>query len=1603
MMIDATTDPTVLHASPGRIRIHRPNWSGNAPQVLASRLREMCGVRRAKANPWTRNVLIVFDERTVEIDTLLETLRQAEQEADGAPEEAPSPPVILENLFGRVQRGWIAVRGLEHAGHLARNIVARLESHAGVRVRPVPLTGHVQVEFDSEKIPLSDLAAEIAEEVPAALPGEALPDHPLDPAPLVQAIARTGGALAGLGWIAARRLLGHTAPPRGFKVAATTAAVVGLLRSFPAFRHGMRRVLGRHTADAVVSVVGVVSLTTANSPLGLAVLGAEGYVLLRQVLAQRGAWNRYEDHNDHSLEARPGEARRLEADDRTPFGARVLEGTGTALGQDGLPVPVRPSQRVPAGARLAGGPFLLEFEEQSDFCPLPRPAPPVSPIGDWYLQMLGPASFLYAGMVGVTSGSWLRTFNALLTVNPRTALGGTEAANLDAATRVTRAGVIVVGTRPERAIQRPDLLLLDGARMLCDGLELDDVTALDESEDDAKLVALAGAVAAAAGSPWGKVFPQVEMPEVSEGSFDGRRASARIDGQHYQLGPRDDDSPGAEAAGWRHRGQYVLELHCGDRHRPLALLTLRPRLAGGVTELVETCRRFGVQLGLLPRGDPEVVRAVSHRAEIPLTVSSDALALIHRAQRQEAYVAVVSDSIEAAPAFADCDLAIGLAAGRIRFPARVDLLAADLSAIAAVIETGARHDAAVRDAILLSAASNVVGAVWSSTAKPGVEKASLPVYLGLLSAVTDVFVRLAGGWRPGTSVPQLIDPQPERWGRQSVEQVLRALDTIEQGLSDDTAAQRRKREPHQKERWELAYSFLDQFRCPTTSILAAAAGFSLIVGKTVDFGVITTTVGLNIAVGVWQEYQANRAAKVLKQMATARARLLRDGRQVLVSATEVVPGDVLLLEAGDRVAADARLLSVDGLEVDEAALTGESVPVFKSADQGPPESRIVLEGSDVVVGTGRAVVVATGQQTRMGTMAVALEVNGTDQSPLGARLGELLWHSLPWTVAASGIVVFSRWIRGGPLLSQLGVGASMALASVPEGLPLLAGMGQGGVARRLAQHHALVRRPGAVEALGRVDVACADKTGTMTEGRLGLHCISDGEQQARLADGLPESLSRILLTAALASPHPDAAGAAADSTDVAVVEGAFEAGLGEAFRGTRQEEDPFHPDQAFHATSAQGRFCVKGAVETLLPNCTRRRRGDREEPLDEAGRHALADHARHLADQGLRVLMVAEGDPDRPIDELDDLAALGFLGIRDPLRPTVPAAVRRCQEAGVRVIMITGDHPGTARSIAEEAGLPVHDESILLGSEIADLDQQQLQERMGRATVIARATPLDKLRIIQCLQGLGHAVAMTGDGVNDAPALRLADVGVAMGRIGTEVASQAADMILTDDDFATLVEALVEGRVFWQNMRSALGLLLGGNLGELGLMAGAAALGTPSPLTAVQILVVNLFSDAVPALAVVLQHPEHRHLAGLAREGLVAMDAALRKDILRRALATSIPALAGYWLARRSGGDEQAKTVAFATIVANQLAQTLDAGRHGQWPSHQVVGAVFASTGLLATTLAIRPLRRLLGLVVPTPHSLMLISGSVLAAGWMGHEREEEPEEPTSSVRSKQV
>jgi len=625
-------------------------------------------------------------------------------------------------------------------------------------------------------------------------------------------------------------------------------------------------------------------------------------------------------------------------------------------------------------------------------------------------------------------------------------------------------------------------------------------------------------------------------------------------------------------------------------------------------------------------------------------------------------------------------------------------------------------------------------------------------------------------------------------------------------------------------------------------------------------------------------------------------------------------------------------------------------------------------------------VVAVGEHTRMGATRLALAEEKEQLNPLGTRLSRILRFFLPISALGGAAVVVSGLLWKQPLTALLATGATVALAGVPEGLPLLSRVGEAGVARRLAKHDAVVRRLSSVEALGRADVVCADKTGTMTKGRLQLALVADASQEATFIEKLPPALSRVLLTAALASPHPKAQGARAHPTDVAVVRGAIAAGISDHLDLVREAELSFDPVRSFHVTVAQGRLCIKGAPEALLSRCNAVLQHGTPQPLDEAGRAMLLSRSHQLAARGLRVLMVAEGAHDQPLDNPQDLTALGFVGINDPLRSTVRDAVKRCHAAGVRVIMITGDHPETARAIAQEAGLLVKEAEVVNAAEIADLQNGDLDRRLHHAAVIARATPLDKVRIVESLRRQGRTVAMTGDGVNDAPALRLADIGVAMGKSGTEVARQTADVVITDDDFSTLVEGFVEGRSFWRNMRRSLGLLLGGNLGELGLVVGASMLGLGMPLTVGQILAVNAITDILPALAVILQQPEYRDLTRLQREGEAALDVPLFKEVMRRGLATALPSLAAYLLTLRTGSLSQARSVAFTSIVLTQLAQTTMAGRSEGHLTRPVVGAVGGSLGVLAVAFSFPPLRRFLQLVIPAPSAWGLVAASALAA-----------------------
>jgi calcium-translocating P-type ATPase len=1577
------------------MRVHVP---GATPEELERLLGGLPGVRSVRASGQTENALVHFDQRETDERSILASLTSEEQsevtpaETEAAtsvqvlgtaikgvaavPKGVTSVPKHAVREVGRLRRrARIAVRGIDRDPDLARRVVERLGRLHGVsRVTASQLTGRVLVEYADHLLNIEDLLSQVTRLELPELAGEDTPSHPLDPAPVIQSTARVIGSALGLGLTGVRRALSGPGQSIGGGRGAQVAGAVGIVEGLPPIEQRIERLIGRNASQLTLSGLTIISLTFAGSPLGLAVTGAAALRLMTTVRARRSAWRRYEQRLEEAEPAHPGSEIEIEAGERVPLAGTVTQGYGTAISSAGDVLPAAPGERLDPGARLYGGPVTIRLDTEQAFFPKPRATPPTPTIYDRYLSALPPASLAYAALAAVLTRSPARALTALLLVNPRAALIGADSADNGAAARILRQGVTVVGSRERRPISVPDALIVESPRVLANGLRVAEVTAIGAGRDEADIVRTAVGISAAAGSPWGPIFSHREAVDAVDGTFDGRVASAEIDGERWLLAPaRKRTAQPANA--WR----YVLELRPARLRRPVGRVALRLAAAPGLEQLLATCRRAHVPLEVVSHCGPGTAGLCAEHGV--REIEGDALDRVREIQARGGLVAVVSDRSHAGPEFAECDLAIALSSGRSGyFAARADLLAPDLSSVAAIIDAGARRDAAVHDSVLLSGLSNVAGALWGLGGNPRFERASQATYRAALAAIGDGFARLRGGARARSVTERLADPEPERFGRLSVEEALAALNSRPDGLSRAEAEGRRRPPADGERRSALASSFLEQLNSPLTMVLAGGAAVSLALGAAGDAAMIGAVIAVNTAVGVWQEHQAGRAAEALQKMSARTAKVLREGEAETVDADDLVPGDVIVLGPGDRVPADARLIDADELEVDEAALTGESIPVEKAAAGGTDAGRVVLEGSDVTVGTARAVVIAVGRGTRMGATAAAVALEETRSSPLGQKLGRMFSAGLPVIVAGGMLVTVCGLLWGRPLVPQLALGASVAIGAVPEGLPLLAGVAQAAVARRLASNGALVRRLAAVEALGRVDVACTDKTGTLTEGRPSVTAVSDVDGNHSPPEQLDDALRPILDVAALASPHPDAAALHAHPTDVAVVEAAERAGLTTLREASRDDEEPFEPSRGFHATRSNDRLFIKGAAEVLAPRCASVRRAGRTERLTAREREALLQTAERLSGRGLRVLMVAEGSGRSSLEDPQELTALGFIGISDPLRPGVKAAVERCETAGVRVVMLTGDHPATAQAIASQAGLASDGGELLTGEELGSLADEELDRRLEGARVIARISPLDKLRIVEALQRRGHVVAMTGDGVNDAPALRLADVGVAMGRTGTDVAREAADLVLADDDFSTLVETFVEGRGFWHNIRRALALLLGGNAGELGLMIGAGVSGLAAPLTTRQVLAVNLVTDVLPALSVAVQQPEHRDLAGLAREGTAALDAPLRRGILNRGVATSVPSFAAYALTAGTANPARRRAVAFTSVVGCQLAQTLELGRAEGRLSPEVVVAVTGSAAFVAAVQMLPPFQGFFNLALPTTLGVVLCTAAIVGS-----------------------
>ena len=713
----------------------------------------------------------------------------------------------------------------------------------------------------------------------------------------------------------------------------------------------------------------------------------------------------------------------------------------------------------------------------------------------------------------------------------------------------------------------------------------------------------------------------------------------------------------------------------------------------------------------------------------------------------------------------------------------------------------------------------------------------------------------------------------EAWHSIEADEVLQRLESSAQGLTAAVAQQRlAEYGPNiipEKKRRSLFKILLGQFSDFMILVLLAAALISGFIGDPQDTIAILVIVLLNAVIGAIQEFRAERAVAALREMSAPEAHVERDGQRVTLAAADLVPGDMVILQAGDIVPADLRLLQVEEMLADESALTGESTPVNKQSDviseadlSAGDRLNIAFKSSLVTSGSGRGVVVATGQDTEIGHIAQLLHAEAGVKTPLQERLTRFGRYLALAVLAICAVVFTAGLLQGQPILLMFLTAVSLAVAAIPEALPAVITISLALGARKLARHHALVRNLPAVETLGSVTWICADKTGTLTQNRMTAErFFFAGDRQESLpvpeADVFSTELGQAM---AISNDIAEKDGKPyGEPTELALFEAAHEAGFNkDALLETKPRLDviPFDSKRklmtTLHESSGSVLAYIKGAPESLLPLCRNTPEAGEVAGFDA---EAVLVEASSLAAEGYRVLAFARREFSAMPKQLDaesieqDLTFVGLVALIDPPRPEVPQAVADCLTAGITPVMITGDHPGTAMAIARRLGITQDEAAMMSGDQLVELSDEKFARVVESIRVYARVTPKQKLRIVKALQLNGEFVAMTGDGVNDAPALKRAGIGVAMGQKGTDVAREASDMVLLDDDFATIVRAIRTGRSIFDNIRKFIKDTMSSNSGEIWTLFLAPFMGLPIPLLPIHILWINLITDGLPGLA----------------------------------------------------------------------------------------------------------------------------------------------------------
>ncbi|NGP89891.1 cation-translocating P-type ATPase [Fodinibius halophilus] len=836
--------------------------------------------------------------------------------------------------------------------------------------------------------------------------------------------------------------------------------------------------------------------------------------------------------------------------------------------------------------------------------------------------------------------------------------------------------------------------------------------------------------------------------------------------------------------------------------------------------------------------------------------------------------------------------------------------------------------------------------------------------------------------------------------------IMTALKTKNAGLDDDELGQRQNkfgknklRESKKKSIWQILYN---QVKSLIILLLAAAAVAAFLYGDILEGWAIVIVIIINTAIGFFTELRAVRSMEALYKLGTVETRVRRGGKVQHIDAHELVPGDIVLFEGGDVITADLRLIEASKLQADESALTGESLPVSKSAEAVDQQTvlaertSMLYKGTAVTRGAGEGVVVSTGQDTELGHISSLVEEAEEEQTPLEERLNQLAFRLIILTFVLVVLIAVMGVFSGKALMLMVQTGIALAVAAVPEGLPIVATIALAKGMRIMANKNALVNRLSSVETLGATATIFTDKTGTLTENKMSVEQLFAGVQETTsdrqfsdINEDLDDDIRLLLEIGVLCNNATIDDGAkeeeSGDPLEVALLEAARKAGI------AREELIAEYPEEREEAFDAEAkmmatwnaiddelyRISVKGAPDTVLAHCTKKLEQGEEKPISEEDRDKWREQNQKLAADGLRVIglayrksNIAEGDP------YEELVFVGLAGLLDPPRSDVKGAIGACMGAGIRVVMVTGDQPETAQYIAQAVGIIGEQDSVVHGQELTKAGDHRISdEKLVDTNIFARISPAQKLDLIDLFQSKGEVVAMTGDGVNDAPALKKADIGIAMGERGTQVAQEASDMVLLDDAFSTIVTAIKQGRIIFRNIRRFVYYLLSCNVSEIMVVGLASFVGAPLPVLPLQILFLNLVTDVFPALALgvgegddnIMQKPPRKsgepiltkqHWLGIGGYGLLITMAVLS------ALFLSL-----YWL---NLSERASVTISFLTLAFAQLWHVLNMrSRQSTLMNNSIVrnywvwGAILLCIALILGALYIPPIALVMKLSAP--------------------------------------